>query len=76
MTCKPVTAQRFGTALRRMREIRGLTQSDVGIRAELHVNTIARMERGETSPSFETIIKLADALQSRPSTIFALAEVG
>lgn len=58
---KPI-ALVFGRRLRGLREAKGWTQAELGERSELLYQDISRMERGERIPSFETLLKLADAL--------------
>jgi transcriptional regulator with XRE-family HTH domain len=55
-------AQWFGGRLRELREQAGLTQSGLGERAGLSGNALARLERGERQPLWETVLALAEAL--------------
>jgi DNA-binding XRE family transcriptional regulator len=48
----------------------GLTQQELGKKAGVHWNTIAKIERDEQEPSFETIKKLAKALNVKSSDLF------
>jgi transcriptional regulator with XRE-family HTH domain len=52
----------FGGRLRELREQAGLTQGQLGKLAELSRNTVARLERGEHSATWETVVALAVAL--------------
>ena len=52
----------FGPMLRRVREEKGFTQAGLGAAADLHANTVARLERGEVEPSWPVVLKLAKAL--------------
>ncbi|HEY2908668.1 MAG TPA: helix-turn-helix transcriptional regulator [Gemmataceae bacterium] len=52
----------FGSALRRVREEKGLTQKALGEGAGVHPNTVARMERGEVEPSWQVVLAFAKAL--------------
>jgi len=52
----------FGKRLRYLRRDRDLTQEQLAELIDLSVNAISLLERGRTSPSFETLVKLAKAL--------------
>lgn len=52
-----------GTALRSRRLALGLTQVEVGQRAEVSSNYVARLERGELCPSLVVAASLAIALE-------------
>ena len=51
----------LNTKLRKAREDRGLTQSQVSKITGISSGTISNYELGECTPSFESIIKLANA---------------
>ena len=53
---------RFPARLRALRTGAGLTQADLAGRAGLQANHLARLERGERSPTWETVLALAAAL--------------
>lgn len=53
----------FGDNLKKIRSEKGLTQEELGKKINVHPNHISRYERGETSPSAETLIAFADALE-------------
>jgi transcriptional regulator with XRE-family HTH domain len=57
-------ARRFGDNLRRARKRSGLSQEDLGARANLHRTAIGLLERGARTPRIDTLIKLARALPS------------
>ncbi len=52
----------FTNELHRLRVQAGLTQEKLAGEADVSVDSIARMERGERHPSLEMATKLADAL--------------
>jgi len=53
----------LGERLRRVREARGMTQSDVHLLTDILPIHISRIERGNTLPTLETIERLAVALE-------------
>jgi transcriptional regulator with XRE-family HTH domain len=44
------------------RELRGLTQSELGKRAKIAAAAISHFETGQRAPSLDSLVKLADAL--------------
>lgn len=53
----------LGEKVHLLRRRRNLTQQDLGQAAQIHVNTIARIERDEIrDPSGQMILRLAEAL--------------
>lgn len=63
--------EHVGEAVRTARAVRSLTQVDLADRAELSSNYLARLERGEVSPSLWVAHRLATALGT---TVGALLE--
>jgi XRE family transcriptional regulator, regulator of sulfur utilization len=58
-----VTDESFGQRLRRIREGRGLSLSELAERAGMHWNGIAKLERAFSAvPSWDTVQRLAKAL--------------
>jgi transcriptional regulator with XRE-family HTH domain len=55
-------AVRFGQNLRRSRQLAGLSQEELGERAELHRTEIGRLERGDRVPRIDTLLRLAGAM--------------
>jgi transcriptional regulator with XRE-family HTH domain len=53
---------RVGSRIREIRKRRGLTQEVLAERVERSVDAISALERGRALPSFETLEKLAQAL--------------
>ena len=64
----------FGAAVRSRREELGLSQEALGYRAGLHRTFISDIERGRRNPTVKVIWKLARALDTGPSALFAQAE--
>jgi transcriptional regulator with XRE-family HTH domain len=48
--------------LRKFREMRRMTQAEMGMRADIAAASISHFETGQRTPSLETLVKLADAL--------------
>jgi transcriptional regulator with XRE-family HTH domain len=53
----------FATRLRELRDSRGLSQAQLGQRADLQPSAIAHFEAGRRKPSFENVRRLAAALE-------------
>ena len=56
-------AERFGQAVRRLREARGWSQERLAHRAELNRSYMGEVERAAVMPSLGTAAKLAGALE-------------
>ncbi len=63
----------FQRRLREVRELRGLSQSELAQRAKLRPAAISHFETGARKPSFENLKRLADALEV--STDYLLGRV-
>ena len=55
-------ALRLGDEIQRLREAAGLTQAELAFRMGTRQPTIARLERGGTTPTVTTLMKIARAL--------------
>jgi transcriptional regulator with XRE-family HTH domain len=53
----------LASALRRLREDRGLTREALAFHAGLTTGSLARIELGQSSPGWDTIRKVAKALE-------------
>ena len=62
----------FGRRLRSLREVRGLTQQQLGEAAEVSYKYVGAIERGEENPSLKVIGKLAEALEVDPRDMLVL----
>lgn len=60
---------KFGENLREARKRANLTQKQVAEKSGLHVNYVARIERGEENPSYEAIEKIIKALRIKSSEV-------
>jgi len=57
--------------VRRLRELRALSQRDLAALAKLSVTTINRIESGQRKPMPRTVRKLAEALGVTPEELLA-----
>jgi len=64
----------FGQRLRRLRDEQGVTQEQVAAAAGISRVTVVRIEHGEQSPKYETLVALARAL-GRPLTELVVDEL-
>jgi len=60
----------FGKNLRKARMAANLTQKQVALKAGLHVNFYARVERGEENPSYASLEKIVKALGVKSGEVF------
>lgn len=63
MTKKAAPSEIFKDRLKAARELRKLKQSEVAERAKLPPSSIAHFEAGARKPSFDTLRRLANALE-------------
>jgi transcriptional regulator with XRE-family HTH domain len=66
----------LGRVLAEVRRDRELTQEQLSEATGVHRNYIGGIERGERSPTVETIAVLADALDVTLGELFTRAEAG
>jgi transcriptional regulator with XRE-family HTH domain len=52
-----------------------MTQESLAEKAGISPEYISRIERGNTSPSFETISRVAEALRVRVKTLFDFSDL-
>ena len=57
-----MTTQEIGMAIRQRRQLLGIIQPDLADMAEVSVNTLYKIERGEANPSVKVLNKLAEVL--------------
>ena len=62
--------EQLGSQLKKTRESKKMTQSEVARLAGIHVNYFARIERGEENPSFDVLYAIAKALKVKLSELF------
>lgn len=61
-------------AIRELRHKRGLSQEELGHRADLHPTRISHLESGKVSPSWGNVRRVAKALGVSVAELAALAE--
>ncbi len=59
--------QLFGQRLREVRLARRFTQGDLAERCGTSIAAISHMERGAKVPTLTTLVRLADALDTKPA---------
>jgi len=64
----------LGEAVRRLRVAAGLAQEELAERMETDFTQVGGIERGTRNPSYETLVRLARALGTRPGAIVLLAD--
>ncbi|MCB9833785.1 MAG: helix-turn-helix transcriptional regulator [Planctomycetes bacterium] len=67
-------AEAFGIVLRELRSRTDYSQEGLGHACDLHRTYVSMLERGLRSPTLDTIIALARALEVRPAEIIARVE--
>lgn len=63
MTEKPAPSDIFQDRLKAARTLRGMNQNDLAVKAEMPPSSIAHFESGSRKPSFDTLRRLANALE-------------
>jgi transcriptional regulator with XRE-family HTH domain len=61
----------FGLTIREIRSRRGVSQENLALRCGLDRTYVSGIERGIRNPSLTNILKIAAALDVRPSELFA-----
>jgi transcriptional regulator with XRE-family HTH domain len=59
--------------IRSLRERQGITQEEFAARCGISVSFASLLERGERSPSYETLLQMADALEIPLAELFRTA---
>jgi transcriptional regulator with XRE-family HTH domain len=67
--------RRFALRFQRLREMRNLTQAELGRRAGMAAASVSHFETGQRMPSLESLIKLADALEVSTDVLLGRAEL-
>jgi transcriptional regulator with XRE-family HTH domain len=61
----------FGAAVRARRERLGLSQEEFAHRADLERSYVSGIERGYRNPTLKVLVRLAEALGTKPSKLLA-----
>ena len=64
----------FGKRVKELRRMKRLTQAQLAEITDLSVNYISQIETGEASPSFETMVRLAESLEIEMKELFIFSE--
>ena len=65
-TFEPAAARAFGSVVRQCRVELGISQEELGHRAEIERSHMGKIERGQHLPNLALILKLAGALSTSP----------
>ena len=72
-TFEPDAARAFGSVLRDFRTEAGISQEELGSRAQIERSHMGKIERGQHMPNLALILKLAVALSASPGALVDLA---
>lgn len=64
----------LGTVIARMREAEGVSQDELADQAGIHRTYVSQLERGLKSPTVNTLVSIANALNVRASEILRQLE--
>jgi DNA-binding XRE family transcriptional regulator len=70
----PTLSRAFGVAVRRLRAERGVSQEQMALNAGIDRSYFGHIERGEYSPTLETVERVAKAFDVSPSELILRAE--
>ena len=71
MTKTRTARELFGEHVRDLRQERGLTQNDLAQRMGVPQSRISEMESGMSAPNLVTLLRLAAALECKPTALLA-----
>lgn len=66
----------IGERIRKLRNSKGLTQKELGKILSMNKTTISHYEKGERSPSIETLIKISDYFKVDIKYILGMNNIG
>ena len=62
--------KKFGKEIKKRRIDADISQEELAFKADLHISLISRIENGKANTSFESIFKLAKALNVEINKLF------
>ena len=68
-TFEPAAARALGSVVRQCRVELGISQEELGHRAEIERSHMGKIERGQHLPNLALILKLAGALSTSPGSL-------
>ncbi len=71
---KRTILQQLGDEIEERRKQRKFTQEELAHQADVHRNSLAKLERGETDSRVETLFKIAAGLEMPLSELIAAVE--
>jgi transcriptional regulator with XRE-family HTH domain len=69
-----MTNQELGENVRKIRELKGFSQQNLADEIKVDQKTISRIEKGDLSPKFETLVAISKALSINLSQILSFNE--
>jgi transcriptional regulator with XRE-family HTH domain len=70
----PSLSELLGVRLKQLRKEQGLTQGELGRRIGVATSTISKVENNQLSPTFETLLKLAEGLEIDIAELLAVGD--
>ncbi|MBU3658947.1 MAG: helix-turn-helix transcriptional regulator [Flavobacteriales bacterium] len=69
-----MTNQELGENVRKVRELKGFSQQNLADEIKVDQKTISRIEKGDLSPKFETLVAISKALSINLSQLLSFNE--
>ena len=67
---KDIRLEKFGVRVRRLRQMARLSQEELASKIGIHRTYIGGIERGERNLGLKNILRIADALEISPASLF------
>ena len=68
--CNEAYIMELGNAIKKVREVKGLSQKEVALSCKMDQAHYSRIENGKTDPSFSIVIRIAKALSIELHELF------